>query len=119
MAHVTVIIAVGIAVAAVSQNQHAEVCVLNELVYETTYWSIDKARYDKIWKCKDCPLGTYGSKPSVCPSCPAFTWQLKNKKAGIAIDSGTLWCENRCENLKDNNNDNVNFISHVNKLVLM
>jgi hypothetical protein len=38
---------------------------------------------------------------------PEFTRQLKYKKAGIASDTGTLWCENRCENLIDNNDQNL------------
>ena len=53
MAVVAVGIAVGIGVAlqAISETQRAEVCVRNELAYQTTYWDIDKAREDKIWRC--------------------------------------------------------------------
>ena len=111
----------GVIVDLILESQRAEVCVRNELAYETTYWNIEKARHDKIWKCKDCPRGTYGGEPGVCHPCPQFTRQLKYKKAGSTSDPGTLWCENRCEYLKDNNDqDSVTFLSaNVDNLVLM
>jgi hypothetical protein len=55
----------GVIVDLILESQRAEVCVRNELAYETTYWNIEKARHEKIWKCKDCPRGTYGGEPGV------------------------------------------------------
>ena len=71
--------AVAVAVALILESQRPEVCVRNELAYETTYWNIEKARHEKIWKCKDCPRGTYGGEPGVCHPCPQFTRQLTDK----------------------------------------
>jgi hypothetical protein len=96
----------------------AQNCERNEYAHET-YDSFTKGRY---WTCKACPRGTYGGDPGVCHPCPAFTRQLKYKKAGSTSDPGTLWCENRCENLKDNDQNRVTFRpdgNGVDDLVLM
>ena len=64
----------------------AEVCVRNELAYESTYWNFEKARHDKEWRCKKCDKGTYGGDPGVCHRCPSFTRIRKYSNPGSASD---------------------------------
>lgn len=57
--------------------------------------------------CKECGVGKYGTG-GVCYTCPSFTRQLKHKDV-----QRTLWCENSCEKLYDNNDRDIVDFRHL------